>query len=92
MWSWFEVEAEKKNIVVIDCGYINDEAARNRADRILNLGIGRRNLECGPSNRIFVKIPKSKQSMIFKSLPIGGKSWFGATNSYLDEEGEAGLR
>jgi len=81
---WMDVEVEKQDIVVVDCGDINDEGARNRADEIIDLGIGKKNIELGPSNRIFIKIPKTKQRKVFEVLPISDKkTWFGATHSYV---------
>lgn len=86
--NWMDVEMDKNpDVMIIDIGYVNDEPARNRADEIFALGIGKKNLVCGPSAgklRIHMNIPKSKQKMILAALPIQAKkSWFGATHSYL---------
>lgn len=81
---WMDVELGKQNIVVVDCGCVDDEGARNRADEIINLGIGKKNIELGPPNRIFIKIPNTKQKKVFDALPISEeKTWFGATHSYV---------
>lgn len=84
---WMDVEMEKKSVMVVDCGYANEEAARNRADEIFALGVGKTNLSCGPSTgglRIHIHIPKTKVKKITAALPISAeKTWFGATHSYL---------
>lgn len=88
MVNWMDVEMEKKDVVVVDLGYINDESARNRADEILALGVSSRNLIWGPSTgqpRLHIHIPKTKVLKIMKALPIQAKkTWFGATHSYLN--------
>jgi len=88
MVDWMDVEMSKKvDVVIVDIGYVNDESARNRADEIFALGIGKKNLIWGPSTgspRIHMNIPKSKVAKIMKALPIQAKkTWFGATHSYL---------
>ena len=87
--SWMDVEMSKDpDVMIIDCGYVNEESARNRADTVFALGISRRNLTWGPSTgsvRIHISIPKTKQSMVKQALPISDKkTWFGATHSYLN--------
>lgn len=88
MVNWMDVEMFKKDVVIVDIGYVTDESARNRADKIFALGIGKKNLVWGPSTgqpRIHMHIPKSKVSKIMKALPIQAKkTWFGATHSYLN--------
>ena len=90
MVDWMDVEMSKKvDVVIVDIGYVNDESARNRADKIFALGIGRKNLIWGPSTgspRIHINIPKSKVEKTMKALPIQAKkTWFGATHSYLTD-------
>jgi len=87
MIDWMDVEMDKKDIVVVDIGYVTDESARNRADEFFALGIGTKNLIWGPTTgdpRIHIHIPKSKVAKIMSALPIKTKkTWFGATHSYL---------
>lgn len=86
---WMDVEIDKNDIVVVDCGYAKKESARNRADKIFALGVGKKNLAWGPStrgHRIHIHIPKSKVEKVLSALPISdGKSWYGATHSFLAE-------
>lgn len=87
MVDWMDVEMYQKDIVIVDIGYINEEATRNRADKILALGVSSRNLILGPSTgspRLHIHIPKTKVAKVMKALPIQTKkTWFGATHSYL---------
>lgn len=89
---WMEVEMDKKDIVVVDCGYVNEQDARDRADKIFALGVGKKNLAWGPSTRerrIHILIPKVKVKKILGALPIKcEKTWFGATHSYLQDKSE----
>ena len=84
---WMRVEIDKENIVVIDCGYLEEQAARDRADQIFALGIGKKNLSWGPSTkepRIHILIPAQKVKRVLSALPIKTeKTWYGATHSYL---------
>lgn len=89
--DWMTVEMDKDpKVMIVDCGYVNEPSARDRADAIFALGISRSNLIWGPSTgqpRIHINIPKTKQKAIIEALPISSKkSWFGATHSYLGEE------
>jgi len=81
------VEMDKEDIVVVDCGYVSEQGARDRADQIFALGVAKRNLHWGPStkgDRIHILIPKTKVAKIMSALPIEtGKLWFGATHNYL---------
>lgn len=81
--------SEKVDVVIVDIGYVAEESARNRADKLFALGIGKSNLIWGPStsgHRIHMHIPKSKVAKIMKALPIKTKkTWFGATHSFLSD-------
>ena len=86
--NWLDVEAVKdKDVVIIDCGYVTSQTARDRADAIFALGVGRSNMVWGPSTgdpRIHINIPKRKVEKVMAALPISDKkTWFGATHSYL---------
>ncbi len=86
---WMDVEMHKKEIVVIDCGYLSEQGARDRADEIMALGVGKGNLASGPTAgrdpRIHIHIPPSKVKKVMEALPISNKkTWFGATHSYLN--------
>lgn len=88
MVNWMDVEMEKTpGIVIVDMGYINDESTRNRADKILALGVSSKNLILAPSAgspRLHFHIPKTKVAKVMDALPIQAeKTWFGATHSYL---------
>lgn len=84
---WMDVEMNKKDIMVVDCGYVTEKKARNRADEIFAQGVGKKNLIPGPSTgnpRIHIHIPKTKIRKVVAALKISNKkTWFGATHSYL---------
>ncbi len=85
---WMETEVFKKDIVVVDCGYVTEQAARDRADAIFALGVSKKNLDWLPSTgdpRIGIRIPPSKVKKILAALPIRQKKgWFGATHSFTE--------
>ena len=87
-----QVEIDKADIVVVDCGYVSEQGARDRADQIFTLGVGRSNLSWGPSTkggRIHILIPKSKVKRVMSALPISDrKTWYGATHSFLSNKDE----
>ena len=88
MENWMDAEmTEKPDVVIVDIGYVTDESARDRADKMFALGIGKKNLIWGPSTgapRIHMHIPKSKVTKVMETLPIQAKkTWFGATHSWL---------
>lgn len=91
--SWMDAEpldGSDVSVIIIDIGYVTDESARNRADEIFALGVGKKNLIWGPSTgdpRIHLHIPKTKKDKVFAALPITDKkTWFGATHSYHEQE------
>jgi len=77
--------------MIVDCGYLHEQKARDRADQIFALGVSRRNLIFGPSSgrgmaRLHIRIPKLKQAAVTKALRISDKkTWFGATHSLLGD-------
>ncbi len=86
--NWLNVEMDTdKEVVIIDCGYVKSQTARDHADAIFALGVSKSNLIWGPSTaggRIHINIPKTKVKKIMAALPISDKkTWFGATHSYL---------
>lgn len=90
-WEWMDVECEnKKDVMIIDLGYLGDEKARNRADRFIESEIGKKNIILFPSPgvpRIHIKIPKTKQKMILNRFSVKKiKTYFGANYSYLHDE------
>ena len=91
MIDWMDVEMMKDAaVMIVDIGYVTDESARNRADEVFALGIGRANLRWAPSTgdpRIHILIPKTKQSKAREMLTISDeKTWFGATHSFTGKD------
>ena len=84
--NWFDVEAEKDDSMIIDIGYVTDESARNRAEKLFAFGISKKNLVWGPSTgdmRIHIFIPKARREKVLAAFPIQDKkTWFGATHSW----------
>lgn len=84
--NWMNVEIHKDDSMIIDIGYVTDEKARDRADELFAIGVGKKNLVWGPSTgdpRIHMFIPKTKRAKVLSKFPISEKkTWFGATHSY----------
>ena len=86
--NWMDVEMDKdKDVVIIDCGYVTSQTARDHADAIFALGVSRSNLVWAPSTgdpRIHINIPKTKVKKVMAELPISDKkTYFGATHNYV---------
>ena len=86
--NWMDVEIDKNpDVVIIDCGYVTSQKARDHADAIFALGVSKKNLVWGASTgiaRIHINIPQTKVKKIMAALPISDKkTWFGATHSYV---------
>lgn len=88
---WMKVEMDKKNIVVVDCGYASKQESRDRADQIFALGVGKCNLAWGPTTgpdlRIHIYVPPNKVKKVLAALPIvDTKTWFGANHSFEENQ------
>lgn len=88
---WMDVEMDKADVMVVDCGYLADKAARDRADKLFAAGIGKScmSIELYP-HRIFIKVPASKREAItrrFRSV-VAGKIHFGSTHHWRQMEGQ----
>lgn len=82
---WMDVEMDKADVMVVDCGYLNDKKARDRVDELRAFGIGRANVSIELSNRLLVKIPKAKQDAVLERFPIvAGKIYFGTTHHFKE--------
>lgn len=79
--------------LVIDCGPLEEESARDRADLLFAFGIGKKSMFWGPSTgspRIFFQIHKSKHNKVLESFPLVEKPWFwGSTHRFSDSIGKA---
>ena len=87
--NWMDVEMDNnQDVVIVDCGYVTSQKARDHADAIFALGVSKSNLLWGPTSgdpRIHLNIPKTKVEKVMAALPISTKkTWFGATHSYID--------
>ena len=86
-----DVEMDKNaDVIIVDLGYLTEQAARDRADALLAAGVSKRNLIWGPSTaeqRIHINIPPRKQQKILSQFPIEKKkTWFGANYSWLTKK------
>lgn len=89
---WMSVEVYKDpNVFVLDCGYLEDQEARDRADKVFAFGVGRNNLslELSPA-RIYISIPKSKRTSLLTAFPEikAGKVHWGSTHHFAALEGK----
>ena len=80
---WMRNKMLKEDIMIVDCGSVNEEAAQKKADALRDLGIGKQNFRIEISRRIFVNIPKSKRVAILKQFPeiVEGGGFWGSTHS-----------
>ena len=83
---WELVEMERvPGIIVVDCGYANDQDARDRADALLAVGVGKRNLQVfgGLGGRILIRIPPRIWPRIRAAFPIvAGRAYYGSTHHW----------
>ena len=82
---WRLVEMEKReDILVVDCGYLKEQAARERVDMLRAAGIGRENIQLGGFHRLLVRIPPRKAAQMLTRFPIvAGKTYYGSTHHWL---------
>lgn len=74
---------------IVDCGYLNEQSARDNCDRLRGL-VGRRNVEIVGFNRILVRIPPGKVARLSEITDIvsgGGYCW--TTHRFLSVDVKA---
>ena len=82
---WMRNKVFGEEIVILDCGYLDELEARERAEQLRNLGIGKRNFRLELNNRLFVHVPPIKVDRIMAALPIKeGARYWGSTHHFQD--------
>ena len=85
---WELIEMEKvPGLIVVDCGYVNHQHARDRADALLAAGVGKTNLQVFGSmgGRILLRIPPGKWAALSAQFPlVAGKVYYGSTHHWDD--------
>ena len=73
-------------MMLIDLGCVNDQAARDRADRIRATGLGKKNISLEGYDRIFVRIPPKKVVAILAAFPAikEGATYYQSTHNWLE--------
>lgn len=64
---WIDNATEPRQHTLVDCGYLNDKAARDRADKILK-HVSRKNIVVGGHGRLMVRIPPAKVPVVLKAV------------------------
>lgn len=71
--------------VIVDLGYLDDQASRDHADALMAGGIPKRRFSIEGNNRLMVEIPKTKVDHIMETFPIKeGSTYFGTTHHWSD--------
>lgn len=69
--------------VLVDLGYLDDKASRDRADALMAGGLSRRNLSIDGHRRILMKVPPKKAGTILKRFPIvAGETYWQTTHHW----------
>lgn len=69
--------------VLVDLGYLDEKASRDRADALMAGGLSRRNLSIEGNRRILMKVPPKKAEAIFKRFPIvSGETYWQVTHHW----------
>jgi hypothetical protein len=71
---------------LVDCGYVTEKKARDRADRLMK-HVGRKNVQVvGGPLRVVVRVPPAKLAAVMKALPIkeGGATYCWCTHSWKE--------
>ena len=55
--------------VLIDLGYVKHPVTRRRCDRLLALGLGKRNIQIVYLGRLLVRIPPAKVNVVLRACP-----------------------
>lgn len=65
---WQENAAAPGKHALVDCGYIKEQDARDRADKIL-AHVARSNIEVAGHGRLLVRIPPAKLPGVLAAIP-----------------------
>lgn len=65
---WLENAATPGKHTLVDCGYLKDQAARDRADKLLE-HVSRKNIEIAGDGRLLVRIPPTKVKTVLAAIP-----------------------
>ena len=69
--------------ILVDLGYVDDKATRDRADALMAAGISRFNLSIEGSRRLLIKLPTRKAGGIFGKFPIiAGETYWQTTHHW----------
>ena len=68
MSYWLDNAANPGTHVLLDLGYVEDQATRDRADKLFK-HIGKRNFQLVAYDRLLVRIPPTKVADILKRFP-----------------------
>jgi hypothetical protein len=69
--------------VVVDLGYLDDQASRDHADALMAFGIPNTRFSIEGHNRLMVEIPKTKVSSVMSAFPIvEGSTYFGTSHHW----------
>ena len=81
----YREQAGEPSMVLIDIGNVNDQAARDRADKVIAAGVGKKNLSIEGFNRIFIRIPPKKVAAILAAFPQieQGSTYYQSTHNWL---------
>lgn len=85
-WELVEME-HVPGLIVVDCGSVTHQHARDRADALVAAGVGKTNLQVfgGMGGRVLVRIPPGKWPALSAQLPLApGKCYYGSTHHWED--------
>ena len=87
MSFWQENAIEPHKHALVDCGYLNDKTARDRADKIL-AHVSRTNIEVAGFNRLLVRLPPTKLTKVLAAIPQikkGAATYCWCTHGWVDD-------
>lgn len=81
---WIDNATEPRKHVLVDCGYMAEQAARDRADKILK-HVSPKNIVVAGYGRLLVRIPPAKVPAVLKAIPEikeGGATYCWCTHGF----------
>lgn len=83
-WELVEME-HVPGLIVVDCGSVTHQHARDRADALFAAGLSTTNCQVFGRSRVLVRIPPSKWPALSAQFPlVAGKVYYGSTHHWED--------
>jgi len=81
---WMDLACEE-DVMIVDLGYADEQSSWDKAVRLKNSGIGKRNFRIEPINRLCVSVPKTKRAKVLNEFSITNEIKYFGTTHFMSE-------